>query len=208
MSKVLFVKANDRVAEQAVSVQMYNAFLSSYKEANPSHEIMELDLFAENLPYYNVTIMNGLFKTAKGFETTPEEQTGAATVNKYLDQFLSADKVVFAFPLWNMSVPAVLHTYIDYLNQAGKTFSYTAQGPVGLVGDKQVALLNASGGVYSEGPRMHEEMALKFMEYNMNLFGVTNIEKLVIEGHNQFPDRSAAIVAEGLEAAAKLAARF
>jgi len=42
----------------------------------------------------------------------------------------------------------------------------------------------------------------------LNLFGVTNVEKLVIEGHNQFPDRSAAIVAEGLEAAAKLAARF
>jgi len=208
MSKVLFVKANDRPAEQAVSVQMYNAFLSSYKEANPTHEIEELDLFAENLPYYNATMMTGMFKTAKGFETTQEEQACVEKVNKYLDQFLAADKVVFAFPLWNMSVPAVLHTYIDYLNQAGKTFRYTPEGAVGLVGDKKVALLNASGGVYSEGPRMHEEMALKFMEYNLNLFGVTNVEKLVIEGHNQFPDRSAAIIASGLEAAAKLAVKF
>ncbi len=44
MSNVLFVKSNDRPADQAVSVKMYDAFLSAYKEANPSDTITELDL--------------------------------------------------------------------------------------------------------------------------------------------------------------------
>jgi FMN-dependent NADH-azoreductase len=48
-------------------------------------------------------------------------QQAAEVANKYLEQFLAADKVVFGFPMWNMTVPAVLHTYLDYLNQAGKT---------------------------------------------------------------------------------------
>ena len=34
MSKVLFVKANDRPAEQAVSSKMYETFVTTYKEAN------------------------------------------------------------------------------------------------------------------------------------------------------------------------------
>ena len=37
MSKVLFVKANDRPAEQAVSSKMYETFVSTYKEANPKY---------------------------------------------------------------------------------------------------------------------------------------------------------------------------
>ena len=116
---------------------MYHVFLESFKESHPEDQITELDLFAENLPYYDSTAINGMFKAAQGLEATPEEQAAASNVSKYLDQFLAADKIVLAFPLWNMTVPAVLHTYIDYLNQAGKTFKYTPQGVVGLVTGKK-----------------------------------------------------------------------
>ncbi|MCC8438548.1 FMN-dependent NADH-azoreductase [Brevibacillus sp. M2.1A] len=208
MSKVLFVKANDRDAEAAVSVQLYHAFLDSYKESHPNDEVVELDLFAENLPYYNAMMINGMFKISKGMEVTDEEQSAANTVNKYLNQFLEAEKVVFAFPLWNQTVPAVLHTYFDYLYQAGKTFSYSPEGPVGLVTDKNVAVLNARGGVFSEGPKASKEMAVNMVLHHLNFFGIKNIETVIVEGHKQFTDRSAAIVAEGIEAAAKLAARF
>ncbi|PGA52553.1 FMN-dependent NADH-azoreductase, partial [Bacillus pseudomycoides] len=98
-----------------------------------------------------------------GFDLTAEEAKAVAVADKYLDQFLAADKVVFGFPLWNLTIPAVLHTYIDYLNRAGKTFKYTPEGPVGLIGSKKIALLNASGGVYSEGPKAAMEMAVKYV---------------------------------------------
>ena len=96
-------------------------------------------------------MINGTFKVGKGFDLTEEEAKAVAVADKYLNQFLEADKVVFGFPLWNLTIPAVLHTYIDYLNRAGKTFKYTPENPVGLIGDKKIALLNARGGVYSEG---------------------------------------------------------
>lgn len=137
MSNVLFIKANNRSIDQSVSVKMYHEFVETYKQNHPQDSITELDLFAENLPYYDNNAIVGLYKAANGIALTAEEQAAADTVNKYLDQFLAADKVVFAFPLWNMTVPAVLHTYVDYLNQAGRTFKYTAEGPVGLVTDKR-----------------------------------------------------------------------
>lgn len=208
MSNVLFIKANNRPAEQAVSVQLYNAFLESYKASHPEDSVTELDLFAENLPYYDNTIMTGLFKLGRGLEATAEERQAAEAVNAYFDQFAAADKIVIAFPLWNMTVPAVLHTYIDYLNQAGKSFKYTAEGPVGLLTGKKAAVLNARGGIYSEGPAAAAEMAVNFVVKNLNQWGITDITQVIVEGHNQLPEQSADIVARGLALAKDTAATF
>lgn len=208
MATVLFVKANNRPAEQAVSVKLYEAFLANYKEAHPNDTVVELDLYKEELPYVGVDMINGTFKAGKGLDLTEEEAKAVAVADKYLNQFLEADKVVFGFPLWNLTIPAVLHTYIDYLNRAGKTFKYTPEGPVGLIGDKKIALLNARGGVYSEGPAAGAEMAVKYVATMMSFFGATNMETVVIEGHNQFPDKAEEIITAGLEEAAKVASKF
>ncbi|MGE7759762.1 FMN-dependent NADH-azoreductase [Peribacillus sp. NPDC097895] len=208
MTTVLFVKANNRPANQAVSVKLYEAFLASYKESHPNDTVVELDLYKEELPYLGVDMINGTFKASRGLDLTVEEAKAVTVADKYLEQFLAADKVVFGFPLWNLTIPAVLHTYIDYLNRAGKTFKYTPEGPVGLIGDKKIVLLNASGGVYSEGPKAEVEMAVKYVASMMSFFGVKNIEKVVIEGHNQFPDKAEEIIAAGLEKAVKVASTF
>ncbi|KQL43623.1 FMN-dependent NADH-azoreductase [Brevibacillus choshinensis] len=208
MTTVLFVKANNRPADQAVSVKLYEAFLASYKESHPNDTVVELDLYNEELPYVGVDMINGTFKAGKGFDLTTEEATAVAVADKYLDQFLAADKVVFGFPLWNLTIPAILHTYIDYLNRAGKTFRYTPDGPVGLIGDKKIALLNASGGIYSEGPAANMEMAVKYVANMMGFFGVKNIETVVIEGHNKLPDKAEEIIAAGLEKAVRVASTF
>ena len=60
-------------------------------------------------------------------------------------------------------VPAPLVNYISHLAQASKTFEYTAEGPVGLAGDKKVVLLNARGGDYSSEP-------MATAEWRLNLF--------------------------------------
>jgi FMN-dependent NADH-azoreductase len=141
-------------------------------------------------------------------EVTAAENKAAEIANRYLDQFVKADKIVIAFPLWNFTVPAVLHTYFDYLNQAGKTFKYTPEGPVGLLGDKKVMLLNARGGVYSEGPAAEVEMAVKYVSSVLQFFGITDVNSVIIEGHNQFPDRAQEIIESGLEQAAQAAKIF
>jgi FMN-dependent NADH-azoreductase len=208
MSKVLFIKANDRPADQAISSKMYEVFFNTYKEANPADEITELDLFQAGLPDYGNTAIMGVYKRNNGLELTAEETKAADLVDQYLNQFFAADKIVLAFPLWNSMVPAPLVNYISYLAQAGKTFKYTAEGPIGLVGDKQVALLNARGGDYSSEAMAASEMAVRYVQTNLGLWGITNPETIIIEGHNQYPDRAQEIIADGLETVAKAAAKF
>ncbi|MEI2337688.1 FMN-dependent NADH-azoreductase [Priestia megaterium] len=208
MSYTLFIKANDRSASEAVSVKLYDAFLESYQQSHQDEEIIELNLFQEELPYLGADMINGQFKLARGLEVTAAENKAAETANYYLEQFVEADKIVIAFPLWNFTVPAVLHTYFDYLNQAGKTFKYTPEGPVGLLGDKKVMLLNARGGVYSEGPAADVEMAVKYVSSVLQFFGIADVNSVIIEGHNQFPDRAQEIIESGLEKAAQAAKTF
>ncbi|MBE5103163.1 FMN-dependent NADH-azoreductase [Priestia aryabhattai] len=208
MGYTLFIKANDRSASEAVSVKLYDTFLESYQQSHQGEEIIELNLFQEELPYLGADMINGQFKLARGLEVTAAENKAAETANYYLEQFVRADKIVIAFPLWNFTVPAVLHTYFDYLNQAGKTFKYTPEGPVGLLGDKKVMLLNARGGVYSEGPAAEVEMAVKYVSSVLQFFGITDVKSVIIEGHNQFPDRAQEIIESGLEQAAQAAKTF
>ncbi|MBU3105110.1 FMN-dependent NADH-azoreductase [Clostridium gasigenes] len=208
MTTVLFVKANNRPADEAVSVKLYEAFLASYKESHPNDTVVELDLYNEDLPYVGVDMINGTFKASRELDLTEKEAKAVAVADKYLNQFLEADKVIFGFPLWNLTIPAVLHTYIDYLNRAGKTFKYTPDGPVGLIANKKIALLNASGGVYSTGPAAEMEMAVKYVASMMGFFGATGIETIVIEGHKQSPDKAEEIISIGLEKAIKVASTF
>lgn len=208
MTKVLFVKVNDRPADQAISSKMYDTFLQTYKETHRTDEVTELDLFKEELPYYGNTAITGLYKRNQGLELTAEEEYAAKLVDQYLNQFMAMDKVVFAFPLWNSTVPAPLITYLSYLAQAGIMFNYTAEGPVGYAGDKKVMLLNARGSDYALEGMSSAEMAVSLVKNIISLWGIKSPETVVIEGHNQYPDRSQKIIADGLESVAKAAEAF
>lgn len=204
MTTTLFIKANNR--QGSVTGRLYDAFLESYRVAHPKDAVIEVDLYKEHIPYLDEVMINGNFKSAMGMELTPEEAATRDIVTKHLEQFIVADKVVFAFPLWNLTVPAVLHSYLDYMHHPRKTFQYTEQGLVGLLSEKKAALLNARGGVYAEGDT--SEMAVSFVKNHLNVFGITNVTTLVIEGHNQFRDRSEEIIEQGLRQAAEAAKGF
>ncbi|MFC0469151.1 FMN-dependent NADH-azoreductase [Halalkalibacter kiskunsagensis] len=204
MTTTLFVKANNR--QGSITGKLYDAFLESYRVSHPNDSVIELNLYNETLPYLGDVMISGNFKSSQGMELTTEEKAAHDIVTKYLEQFIATDKVVIAFPLWNLTVPAVLHSYLDYLHHPRKTFKYTAKGLVGLLPDKKVALLNARGGVYAE--RDSSEMAVSFVKNHLNVFGITDITTVVIEGHNQFPDQSEAIIEEGLQKAAQVAKTF
>ncbi|MDG3086620.1 FMN-dependent NADH-azoreductase [Vibrio hannami] len=190
MAKVLFIKANSRPAEQAVSVKLYQAFLDSYKKSHPEDQTTELDLLKENLPYYDTDMINGMFKLAKGMELTDAEKEAAGLVQKYLDQFLASRQSRFRISALEFQ-RSIRASHISGLpfTQAGKTFKYTAGSrPVGLIHDKKVALLNARGGIYSEGtPAQSKEMSVNYVQNILNFWGVEDMTTIIVEGHNQFP---------------------
>jgi FMN-dependent NADH-azoreductase len=94
------------------------------------------------------------------------------------------------------------------LNCVGKTFHFTPEGQVGLVQNKKVVVLNARGSNYSEGVNVSSEMAVNFVLKNLQLFGITDITTIIVEGHSQQPARRDAIIQSGIECAIRAAKAF
>jgi FMN-dependent NADH-azoreductase len=89
---------------------------------------------------------------------TPEEKRSESQSSELklsdalIEEFLAADALIIGAPLYNFTIPSGLKAWIDRIVVAGKTFSYSADGPVGLAGDKKVVIVATSGGKYAESP--------------------------------------------------------
>lgn len=197
---VLLVKANDHPTLDSVSSRMYETFLAEVKE-NENLNVQVYDIFNEDMPYIGQDLFNAFGKAATGAQLTEAEQRVLNANNKAREAFTAADVVVIAFPLWNLTIPARLQTFIDYVFAGGYTFKYDAEGNmVQLQPNKKVILLNARGGIYSTIETEAMEMSVNYLRNVLGgIFGQEIIAEVVIEGHNKQPDKAEQIIAEGLE---------
>jgi FMN-dependent NADH-azoreductase len=101
-----------------------------------------------------------------------------------------------------------MKAYLDSVAVAGKTFKYTAEGPIGLLTDKKALHIQARGGFYSEGPAAQMEMGHRYISVMMSFFGIPNLEGLFIEGHNAMPEKAQEIKDNAIARAKDLAHTF
>lgn len=196
---ILVVKANNRPATEAVSSKMYETFMEEVKDVQ-SLNVTTFDVFAEDMPYFGQDLFNAFGKVQQAEQLSAIEQRILAAKQKAMDVLSAADVVVFAFPLWNLTIPAKLQTFIDYVYQAGYAFKYSHEGQlIGLMPEKKAIILNARGGIYSTPETAPMEMAVTYVR---NVFGGVfgmSVEEVIIEGHHAMKDQAEQIIAEGLE---------
>jgi FMN-dependent NADH-azoreductase len=193
MTRVLYITAHPHDDTMSYSMAVGKAFIEEYRLINPDHEIVNVDLYKDDVPQIDVDVFKGWGKlqSGKGFEElSSEEKAKVGRLTELCDQFVSADKYVFVTPLWNFSFPPVMKAYIDSVAVAGKTFKYTAQGPVGLLTDKKAMHIQARGGIYSEGPAAGMEMGHRYLSIIMQFFGIPSFEGVFVEGHAAMPDKA------------------
>ena len=117
---ILVVKANNRPSAEGISSRMYDTFMANLEGAN----VTTYDVFAEDMPFIGQDLFNAFGKLSEGLELTELEARLIAAKQKAMDAITAADVVVFAFPLWNLTIPAPLQVFIDYIYQAGFSFKY------------------------------------------------------------------------------------
>lgn len=206
---VLVVKANNRPASEAISSKMYESFMQEIEGAE-NLSVTTYDVFAEDTPYFGQELFDAFGKVQTGAELNDTEQRLLAAKQKAMDLLTAADVVVFAFPLWNLTIPAKLQTFIDYVYAAGFAFKYDAEGNmIQLMTDKKAIFLNARGGVYSTPEATTMDMSINYMRNVFGgIFGMEIIEEVIIEGHNASPSEAASIVDAGLAQVKEAAARL
>jgi FMN-dependent NADH-azoreductase len=147
----------------------------------------------------------------RGGRATGDEAAAWQQVEQVIDQFKSADRYLFAVPMWNFCVPYRLKQYVDILVQPGYTFGVTEEGGFeGLVVGKPAAVVYARGGEY---PPQTDAAALdhqkSYFELMLGFMGFTDIRSIVVEPTlMQGPEVAEQRRAAAIEEARRLAADF
>ena len=171
--------------EQSASRAISRSIVNQLKGSNWGEEIVYRDLAANPLPHLTL---------AEFADTTA------------LDEFLAADVVVIGAPMYNFTLPTQLKAWIDRIVIAGKTFSYGANGPEGLVKGKRVIIALARGGFYNEGS---PAAALEYLQsYLTSVFNFIGIEPefVAADGLNMSPEQRELSIKQALGETVRLAA--
>ena len=198
MSKVLYIKANIKNEGESRTFKVSDSFVEEYKKNNPEDEIIILDLYKENIDFLRADDLGKLFGPK-------DEESKNNSILKYAYQFADADKYIIAVPMWNLSFPAILKAYIDYVSVSGITFKYTAEGPVGLLNNKKAVHIVSRGGGYDNSPY---EMGDRYLRTILGFFGIKDIETIAIDNLDVMGVNVEKKVEEGIEKAISLAKKF
>lgn len=99
--------------------------------------------------------------------------------NTLIEELQAADAIILGVPTYNFFIPSQLKSYFDFVSRAGVTFKYTQSGPVGLLEDKKVYVINASGGVYQA---TGEDMVGPYIKTILGFVGIQDVHFVHAEG--------------------------
>lgn len=199
MTNVLVIKANNR--PDGVSTKIYETFVKEASQIDGLN-ITTFDVFKENMPYFGQTVFDAYQKLQNGEPLNEAEANIFSAKQKAMDAITHADVVVWTFPLWNLTIPAALQTFVDYTFAAGFSFKYGEDGKlISLLTDKKTIILSARGGYYSTPETAPMEMAHNYIKnVACGIYGMKLIDEVIIEGHNAEPLKAQEIISKGLEA--------
>jgi FMN-dependent NADH-azoreductase len=166
----------------SVSRELTRRIVAEWRAAHPHTKVEHLDLATDAPSHLNMDSLGfRLGVNADGLSDVQRKENEIS--EKLVSQFLAADVIVIGAPMYNFSVPTQLKAWIDRIAQAGRTFKYTAEGPVGLAGGKTVIVASSRGGMYSANPALaaldHQESYLRTV---FGFIGITDVRFVRAEG--------------------------
>lgn len=181
MDKILYIKASP-MKELSFSIAAADAFIERYLQKNPDTKIETIELFDAELPEFDFTTASAKYKIMHGKEHSGEEKARWESVVEIIENFKSADKYVFAVPMWNFSIPYKLKQFLDIIIQPSYTFTVDDEGNYQpLLSDKPVFIAYARGGEYKDESSKQFDMQKPYLELALNFMGLKNIETVTIE---------------------------
>jgi FMN-dependent NADH-azoreductase len=167
--------------ETSVSRELAREFAASWKIANPGGTVLYRDLARLTPAPISQPWIHAAYTPADS--RTAEQNALLATSEELIHELESAEEVVIGVPMHNFSVPASLKLWIDQIVRRGRTFSYGATGPAGLLKGKKATLLVASGGVYSPGtPAAAFDFGEPYLKTILGFIGITDVRTFTVDG--------------------------
>ena len=176
--------------------QLCDAFLNAYRESHPEDTVEVVSVRAMNLPPFTRQMLSER-------DALAAEKTFSAPVFEQAWQFAKADKIVVGAPFWDLSFPAKLRIYIEYISANGVAYHYDAKGCHGDCKGKHLAFLTTGGDLEREG-----SLGVAYWRQLCAMFGIPKYDYLFAGGLDLDPKKAPLLMQKACEQARELAQRF
>jgi len=213
MSKVLVIYAHPETEKDSSTYALYRHFIDAYTDSHPDDEIIEHNV-SDYMPFpLNKIAVSVYNKTMAHKDLNPDEQRFSDARQKWIDEFVAADKYVFVNPMYNLFIPSEMKSYIDMVMQVPYTFSYSKEGvPVGKLSNKKAIHLQSTGGNYhgSNGaPDMSSlDLGHQYIGTVLHIMGVDDFKGVFAEGMDHDPTHAREILQQAFDNAETAAKEF
>lgn len=180
MGNILHLDSSPR-GNRSRSRQLSKKFVTKWLALHPQDTVVYRDLRTFPIPHITEEWI------AADYTPLPEQTAKMSQIlqlsNNLVDEFLAADRCVFAVPMYNFSIPSGFKAYIDQIVRVGRTFAIKDGEFEGLVKDKKIIFITARGDLYGKGSTHQgwdaQEPSLR---YAFQFIGVTDIKFIHAEG--------------------------
>lgn len=166
--------------DKSFSTKLSNTIVEELQKKHPSANLKERNLATHPLPHFSEQHF-GAFANREDMPAQEKVELISLS-DKLIDEVNEAKVIVISVPVYNLSIPSTLKSWIDLIVRAQKTFRYSAEGPVGLITGKKVYLAISSGGIYSEGPRKSHDFTEPYLRAILGFIGISDITAFRVEG--------------------------
>ncbi|RCW87560.1 FMN-dependent NADH-azoreductase [Phyllobacterium bourgognense] len=196
MSSILLVTSSPRGAASH-STRVATELANKLQAKTPGAKIVTRDLASNPLPHIDADYASGIYTPVESRSVQQQNVVGVS--DAVVDELFAADAVVISTGMINFNISSTLKAWIDHIARAGRTFSYGAEGPKGLVTGKKVYVVIASGGVYSNGPAAAFDHATPYLKTALGFLGMTDVEVIRIEGVAMGPEAEEKAISSALD---------
>lgn len=177
MANVLYVNASPK-GEASSSGRIAQVFLDAYRAVHPADTVTTIKLFDYDLPEFGRLESEAKFAPLYGQALSADQDHAWARIEREIEIFRGADKIVLAAPMWNLGIPYRLKHYIDILVQPRLTFGYDpkSMAHVGLLANRPVQFVLTRSSVL---PGDFSDFQLPYLKYIFDFIGIRDIRVIV-----------------------------
>ena len=165
------------------STRLADAIVAKLQAANPGAHLTRRDLASHPHPAIDEATLGALFTPAD--QRSAEQAARIALDDALIAQAQAADVIVIGAPTYNFGITTQLKSWFDAIARAGVTFTYTANGPEGLLKNKKVYVTLARGGMHRDSGNDTQAAHIKTF---LGFVGLTDVSFVYAEGMGMGPE--------------------
>ena len=199
--KLLRIDSSAR--RNSISRKLTAQYTETWRKLHPGGEVVERDLSANVLPLITDEWVEATRSDPS--KLTPAQRQTLALSDALIDELLKTDVIVIGAPMYNFSISSPLKAWIDQVVRIGKTLTYGADGPKGLLVGKKVFVLTSRGGAYGRRtPAEKFDFQEPYLRHILSFIGLTDVT--FIHAENQLRESAGPSLAAATEQIAKVVA--